>query len=216
MNNKIIASDDFQISDEVLHTFSDSTKMELSDSLIAIHRKANRSKYFLLDSFVNRAIAAAVATLMIVAGAVLFNNFILSNSNNQLVSHNNNEEISSTTSRGNNDKISNIEIQNGIKHYQNKQYNLALNSFSLIPESNIAILYSGFCNMELGKYIIAENQFKSIIIDDDNLLIDQAEWNLGMCYLKSNKLDLALEIFTKISKPDGYYRNKATQILDNY
>ncbi len=44
--------------------------------------------------------------------------------------------------------------------------------------------------------------------------IDQAEWNLGLCYLNTGKSDKAKQIFQHIANTQTNYKNKALELLD--
>ncbi len=63
------------------------------------------------------------------------------------------------------------------------------------------------------KYEHAEALFIDIINDNDNLLVDQAAWNLGLCYLVNGKTTKAKEVFSKISVGNTIYNKDASNIL---
>jgi len=105
-------------------------------------------------------------------------------------------------------------IYKGMIYYNNKNYNKAINEFNY--NNNImSKLFSGLSYMELKKYNKAINNFKSIIDHGDNLFIDQAEWNLALCYIITNNIYDAKKILKKISKGNTTYNIKAEQILNN-
>ena len=77
-------------------------------------------------------------------------------------------------------------------------------------ESN---LYSGISYLETEQYSKAENRFGTIIDHNDNLFIEQAEWYLGFCYLRTGKNLEARSHFKEISKGDGSFNKKARKIM---
>jgi hypothetical protein len=46
-----------------------------------------------------------------------------------------------------------------------------------------------------------------------NLYLERAEWFAGLCYLKLNENDNAIELFNKISLSNSFYKDKAIAIL---
>ena len=79
-------------------------------------------------------------------------------------------------------------------------------------ESN---LYSGISYLETEQYSKAENRFGTILDHNDNLYIEQAEWYLGFCYLKTGKNIEARAHFKEISKGDGSFNKKARKLMRN-
>ena len=56
---------------------------------------------------------------------------------------------------------------------------------------------------------------KTIIEDNDNLFVDQAEWYLGLCYLKLNDTEKAIIQFSKISQSNSTYKIRSEEIIKN-
>jgi tetratricopeptide (TPR) repeat protein len=77
-------------------------------------------------------------------------------------------------------------------------------------ESN---LYSGISYLETEQYSKAENRFGTIIDHNDNLYIEQAEWYIGFCYLKTGRNLEARAHFKEISKGDGSFNKKARKLM---
>ena len=77
-------------------------------------------------------------------------------------------------------------------------------------ESN---LYSGISYLETEQYSMAESRFGSILDHNDNLYIEQAEWYLGFCYLKTGKNLEARAHFKEISRGDGSFNKKARKLM---
>jgi lipopolysaccharide biosynthesis regulator YciM len=69
--------------------------------------------------------------------------------------------------------------------------------------------------MELKQYDQAIVAFKNIIDQKDNLFIDQAEWNLGLCYVATDNTDQAKQLLTKITNSNTIYNIRAQQLLED-
>ena len=201
------------ISKEVLDAIIDEKKMSIREKILTIHKKANKTKIFYLNTVQNRAVAAAIAIIFIVGGAVISYDLFTGDTNHELIAENySSANLDFLYNRGNLEADS--KMSKAIAYYNNRQYSLALKLFKSVDDSIIASLYSGYCYMMLGNYDTAEDNFIFVINDENNLMIDQAEWSLAQCYLNTNKTKLAKEMFTKISKEDNSYKNKAKRILE--
>ena len=55
------------------------------------------------------------------------------------------------------------------------------------PKDMRSTLLYGIANFENKKYPEAKRSFGNVIADNDNLFIDQAEWYLALCYIKTNE-----------------------------
>ena len=82
--------------------------------------------------------------------------------------------------------------------------------------SNIAVwFYYGIANIETQNYDNSIKAFNTIIKQNDNLYIEHAEWYLGLCYLKNNQKDKAIDQFMVVaSNPDNFHRQEAKDILE--
>ena len=77
-----------------------------------------------------------------------------------------------------------------------------------------AYLYAGISLMETNNFSEAKKSFQTIINNNDIYYIQQAEWYLGLCYLKAGKTKKAKKQFRKIVSCQGFYENKAKEILN--
>ncbi len=110
-------------------------------------------------------------------------------------------------------------IVEAVIKFQQKDYNTASELFNRIlikDNSNIAVwFYYGIANIETMNYENSIKAFTTIIKHNDNLYIEHAEWYLGLCYLKNNQKDKAIDQFVVVaSNPDNYHRQEAKNILD--
>jgi tetratricopeptide (TPR) repeat protein len=110
-------------------------------------------------------------------------------------------------------------IVDAVIKFQQKDYATASDLFKKIlnkDDSNIAVwFYYGIANIETQNYDNSINAFTTIIKQNDNLYIEHAEWYLGLCYLKNNQKDKALDQFVAIaSNPENFHHQEAKNILE--
>jgi len=110
-------------------------------------------------------------------------------------------------------------ILEAVIKFQEKDFASASVLFKNILEkdnSNIAVwFYYGISNIETKNYDSSIKAFSTIIKQDDNLYIEHAEWYLGLCYLKNNQKDKAIDQFMVVaSNPDNFHRQEAKNILE--
>lgn len=105
-----------------------------------------------------------------------------------------------------------------LQKYEDEDYKQALILFEQLLEKrkdDMAVnLYSGISYMEVEKYQKATHSFQSIITDNNNLFIEQAEWYLAMCYLKTEDNTKAKELLDELIKKESYYKEMAKKIKD--
>ncbi len=104
-------------------------------------------------------------------------------------------------------------LATAFKYYKDNDFNSALKYFNSLENQMTAKFYSGVCFIELEQYDEAIDSFTSVIYDNDNLFVEQANWYLGLIYLMDNQKNKAIEQFVKISKDENYYTSQAKEIL---
>jgi tetratricopeptide (TPR) repeat protein len=89
-----------------------------------------------------------------------------------------------------------------------------LEKASIVGNDGFSIsFYSGVAYQELGQYKNAINSFTEVVRHGDNLLVEQSEWYIGLCYLRIEERDKALKQFKDIVARNGYYRDKSSKLL---
>ncbi len=73
--------------------------------------------------------------------------------------------------------------------------------------------YSGVVYQELGEYNSAINSFTEVVRHGDNLLVEQSEWYIGLCYLRTDEREKALAQFRTIVTRKGYYGEQSRKLL---
>ena len=196
---------------ELLEAINDTGKIKLRNSLDQIHHKS--TNIWLLPALRTKfRTIAAIIILVLLAGGVLITNYLTRGvSVTTIYSHYFNPEDALIAVRSVNDKVAFVE--EGMRLYQQRDYTGAIAAFSREPANLLGKLYSGFSCMQLERYEEAEHYFNEILEHNDNLLLDQAEWNLGLCYLISGDREKALNMFAKISAGNTVYQKKALELL---
>lgn len=73
--------------------------------------------------------------------------------------------------------------------------------------------YSGIAYQELGQYRKAIESFSIVVNQGDNLMVEQSEWYIGLCYLKTEEREKAIGQFRQIAARKGYYSKQSDKLL---
>ncbi len=111
--------------------------------------------------------------------------------------------------------ISDLDL--AMEYYNAHDYSNAALLFNKVVTSNPkdmqSTLLNGISNFENKEFPEAEQSFGNVIDDNNNLYIDQAEWYLALCYLNTNEMIKAKQLFEAIKRDEGIYKNDARKIL---
>jgi lipopolysaccharide biosynthesis regulator YciM len=110
-------------------------------------------------------------------------------------------------------------IVEAVIKFQQKDFRAASVLFKNIldaDQSNMAVMfYYGIANIETNNYSNSIKAFNAIIKQNDNLYIEHAEWYLGLCYLKNNQKDKAIDQFIIVAADtENFHRQEAKNILE--
>ena len=146
------------------------------------------------------------AVIIIIAGIILFNNYYL-------------------TPRAND---ASTELAKSQQLFEQQQYDKALEGFKKVAADysstdagNLANLYVGICQANLGKWQEAVNALESFSGKGDQMISPAAEGALGDAYANLNQLDKAVEHMKKAAKMadnntlSPIYLIKAGEILES-
>jgi len=118
------------------------------------------------------------------------------------------------SSAENTDKL----FQEAMMKYDQSRFRDAIVIFEQLlktdPGDMASTLYSGISYMEVDQYHKADRSFDKIIVHNDNLFIEQAEWYLGFCYLMTDEPDNARKHFEKIAASNSSYKETASEIIN--
>ena len=128
---------------------------------------------------------AVVAIIVIVVGAILFNNYYLEPRANE----------------------ASTELAKSQELFDQQQYDKALTGFQKVASDysstdagNLAQLYIGLCQANLGKWQEAVNALESFSGQGDQMISPAAEGALGNAYANLKQLDKAVEHLKKAAK----------------
>jgi predicted negative regulator of RcsB-dependent stress response len=130
-------------------------------------------------------ISAVVAIIVIVVGAILINNYYLEPRANE----------------------ASTELAKSQELFDEQQYDKALAGFQKVASDysstdagNLAQLYIGLCQANLGKWQEAANALESFSTMDDQMISPAVEGALGNAYANLKQLDKAVDHLKKAAK----------------
>ncbi|RLD43937.1 MAG: hypothetical protein DRI89_03850 [Bacteroidetes bacterium] len=203
-------TNDARFQQEMFEAIKDERKREIRKTLDQIHRKNSGNTRINIYSWKLQAVAAAVVILLI-SGGLIGDSLTNTPTNQALYTEYFSPENSLLSVRS--QEFIDTKLKEGMRFYEQGKYSEAIISFQADPNNLAAKLYTGFSLMKLEKFEQAELPFMEIIENKDNLFIDQAEWNLGLCYLSGDKVSKAEQLFAKISTGNTVYNKDARNIL---
>jgi TolA-binding protein len=191
--------------------------ISLRDKLAAIEKKreviiparhAKKPHYMLY--------AAAIASLIMIGSISLFSGKKLSSDE---IMNRYYKTYEPTSGQRSGLTETNADFTLALEFYNTHDYAKAAILFNKVVEGNPkdmqSTLLNGISNFENSKYPEAKKSFGNVISNNDNLYIDQAEWYLALCYVKTDERDKAIQQLEMIKKEGGFYRNDAKRILKN-
>lgn len=203
---------ELQLQQEINETLSDNHKMQIRRNL---HKAYMRTSY--VYSFVSKwklqAVAAAVVIMMLIGGGVMFN-YLQSSSLSNMALYEQYFDVDNNmfTVRAGDANLNN-SITDGIDAFNNNEYLEAIRLFDKHDNNMAANLYSGFSFMKLSDYENAKYKFTQILKDNNSLFIDQAEFNLALCFVATNELEKAKQMLKVIIKEKTVYATKAKEMI---
>jgi hypothetical protein len=114
----------------------------------------------------------------------------------------------------------NADFSKALEFYNTHQYGKAAILFSKVVESNPKDMksefLSGMSNFEDKKYPEAKQSFDNVIVDQNNLYFETAEYYLALCYVMTNEKTKAIQQLEIIKKEGGPYSKDARKIIRRY
>lgn len=206
-----LLSAELKFQKELRETLNDSYKIKLRKTLNATYLKT-RPNSTLSNRRILQAVAAAVVILFI-AGGSLFVDYLQTPNTSNIALYNEyfeaNNELFTVRSQT---SISNA-VEEGMLAFNNNEFTKALEIFNKDADNMGSKLYAGFSYMQLKEFNNAEQKFNEIITNNNNLFIDQAEFNLALCHIATSNLDDAKEVLQNIITESNAYSIKAQNLL---
>jgi tetratricopeptide (TPR) repeat protein len=126
-------------------------------------------------------------------------------------------EANSYRLRGNSNEITG-KLQDGVDYYLSKDYTHAELAFKELRKMNNnlpeVLLFSGLNQMGQGKFPEAITIFTDLLNAEEQF-VPEAQWYLGLCYIKTGENVKAISIMETLSETEGIYKKKAQLILEN-
>jgi tetratricopeptide (TPR) repeat protein len=111
----------------------------------------------------------------------------------------------------------NQTLATALQKFNSQDYEAALNLLQQVVSSDqnnaAGHFYAGAAFQETGKYSKAISEYETVIINNDNLFTEQAQWYIGLCYIQTNENKKAYKQFKKIAESQGFYQQKAKAVL---
>jgi len=206
-------ANELRLQSELNETLSDKHKMLIRRSLSRAYRK-NSYVYSFTSKWKLQAVAAAVVIMILAGGGLMFNYLQQTNTSN-LALYDQYFEVDNNifNVRAGEASMFNNSIYEGINAFNKKDYLQAIMLLNKNNDNMAANLYAGFSFMKLSDYENAMYKFNDILKDNNNLFIDQAEFNLALCYLATDNTERAKQILENIIKENTVYSTKAQELL---
>jgi tetratricopeptide (TPR) repeat protein len=113
--------------------------------------------------------------------------------------------------------ILNSDYSTGIEYFNIHDYRNAALYFSKVLDSDDKYMEStflnGISNFEVRNYPDAKTSFIKVIGNDDNLFIEDAQWYLALCYMRTGEMEKAAGQLTFIKNSESIHRRDAKSIL---
>ena len=216
LNKDPVLREEFELFQSVDKALADTEVIDLRMKLNELHseilettRVKTKSRYQKLRY------ASYAATIAIIIGFTLMKLLSVGDANRIFEKYYQPYEVTSINRSG--AVEADISILKAMEKYQNRQYREAVLMFEKIldkdPGQMATRFYSGISYMEIEEYKKAGNSFSLVIDHKNNLYIEQAEWFLGFCYLKTEEKEKAIKQFAEIAESNSFYSEKARKIL---
>jgi tetratricopeptide (TPR) repeat protein len=186
----------------------------LRNKLSSIEMDRKRSEIKKPQKQIFFSIAASVAVLVIVGSVLVLEGNNLST--NDIMKKYYEEYQPASGQRSVSSEKDDLFTQ-GLEYFQTHDYRNAALIFSKVietePKDMYATLLNGISNFEESRYLDAKKSFGTVIDDNKNLYIDQAQWYLALCYLQTDEKAKAIQLLHTISDEGGVYAKLSNKIL---
>jgi tetratricopeptide (TPR) repeat protein len=218
--NQNLASE-VKLFNEIDEAITEKDVMDLRSSLNTIGKEANKPEIrgirgSLSLKLTHRFLPAVAASIIVILGInIIFHS--ISSSNPKIYSeyYQPAEFITGTTRSAIN--AEELMMNQALTMLSIKEYDQALQLFSDIlakdDKNPAANFYAGTIYQMKEQYADAIKSFTMVTEEGDNLFVEQADWYLGLCFLKMDQRKRAIDQFNKLSKGNGYYYTQSISIL---
>ncbi|MCU0460430.1 MAG: tetratricopeptide repeat protein [Bacteroidales bacterium] len=115
------------------------------------------------------------------------------------------------------ESIANDDFKTGLDYYNIRDYSTAATYFSKVLKNNPADMEStmlyGVSKFEQKDYPVAKQSFTTIVDNNSNLYIEDAQWYLALCFIQTDEQESAIEQLKMIINSESIYRKDARKVL---
>jgi tetratricopeptide (TPR) repeat protein len=160
------------------------------------------------------SIAAALAGLIIISSITFFGTKHLTNDEilNQYYKSYDGGSISRSSQAA-----TNSDYSTGMEYYNIHDYKNAALYFSKVlyvdPENMESTMFYGTSSFEVNNYPEAQRSFIKVIDNNNNLFMEDAEWYLALCYVRTNDIKKASDELKAIKNSKSIYSKNAAKML---
>jgi tetratricopeptide (TPR) repeat protein len=158
--------------------------------------------------------AAVIAGFILIGSLALLNTRNVSNDEIFNKYYKSYESVSTSRSQ---QAVTNTDYSTALDYYNIHDYKNAARFFAKVlnddPGNMESTMLYGSSNFEDKNYPVAEQSFKTVITNNDNLYIEEAQWFLALCYLQTDEQSKAIKQLTLIKDSESIYRKDARKIL---
>ncbi len=206
-----------QLHKEINEALLDQDTIKLRNELQTIHEEYTRKRLaakiislFTQPSYVS-GIAAAILITLIVGGVMLFNSGQDTSTDGIFSNFYKADDAIMMVRSGTSPE--DIDLKEALLAYHEKKYDNAIEILQNQNNNILAKYYLGLSYLETDKLENAIETFQAIINHKNNLFVEQAEWYLSLCYVKSSQEEKAKILLDQISNSESIYKEKAEKIL---
>ena len=219
LENNAVLAEDIKLYREVDNAIREDDVLDLRDQLDVIHKNLgeevrNPKKPIRYRKVISYAAIASVAVLVSVGVMYKLQTRKLSN---QEIFEKYYEPYEVTMVYRSAESSSTALLQEARQLYEAGNYMDAIALYEDVllkdPEDMESTLYSGISYLETDQYAKADRSFNTILDQNDNLFIEQAEWCLGFCYLMTEDMARARKQFYNIAISNSSYKENALEVL---
>lgn len=169
-----------------------------------------------LRRFLTRKIVFRMAAAVLVLSMLLFKTLAPSNSGISVYERYYEPlDANSFRIRGNSREVTG-KLQEGVDYYLSKDYTNAELAFNELRKMNEnlqeVLLFSGLNQMGQGNFPAAITLLSDLLSTEDQF-VPEAQWYLGLCYIKTGEILKARSLMETLSETEGIYKKKAQVIL---
>jgi tetratricopeptide (TPR) repeat protein len=160
------------------------------------------------------SIAAALAGLIIISSITFFGTRHVTN--DEIINQYYKTYEGISISRSSQTAASN-DYSTGLEYYNIHDYKNAALYFSkalkVDPENMESTMFYGTSSFEVSNYPEAQRSFTKVIDNNNNLFMEDAEWYLALCYVRTNEMKKATHELETIKNSRSIYSRNAAKIL---